>query len=70
MPGYVIHLAVAERYLEKHKDKNEDYISPSSNKTADVSRTPAVFTLPGQNPNPHPAQSPPNKPPGPNPHKR
>lgn len=25
MPGYVIHLAVAERYLEKHKEKNEDY---------------------------------------------
>lgn len=25
MPGYVIHLAVAEKYLEKHKDKNENY---------------------------------------------
>lgn len=25
MPGYVIHLAVAEKYLEKHKEKNEDY---------------------------------------------
>ena len=25
MPGYVIHLAVAERYLEKHKSKNENY---------------------------------------------
>ena len=25
MPGYVIHLAVAEEYLKKHKDKDEDY---------------------------------------------
>lgn len=25
MPGYVIHLAVAEKYLKKHKCKNEDY---------------------------------------------
>lgn len=25
MPGYVIHLAVAESYLKKHKEKNEDY---------------------------------------------
>ena len=25
MPGYVIHLAVAEKYLEKHKSKNENY---------------------------------------------
>lgn len=25
MPGYVIHLAVAEEYLKKHKDKKEDY---------------------------------------------
>lgn len=40
MPGYVIHLAVAEKYLEKHKDKNENYndfiegvIFPDSTKT-------------------------------------
>lgn len=25
MPGYVIHLAVAEEYLRKHKEKNENY---------------------------------------------
>ena len=25
MPGYVIHLAIAEMYLKKHKDKKEDY---------------------------------------------
>lgn len=25
MPGYVIHLAVAEKYLTKHKDKKENY---------------------------------------------
>ena len=25
MPGYVIHLAVAERYLNKHQDKKENY---------------------------------------------
>ena len=25
MPGYVIHLAVAERYLEKHPNKSENY---------------------------------------------
>lgn len=25
MPGYVIHLAVAEKYIEKHKSKNENY---------------------------------------------
>ena len=25
MPGYVIHLAVAEEYLRKHKSKKEDY---------------------------------------------
>ena len=25
MPGYVIHLAVAERYLKKHQDKKENY---------------------------------------------
>ena len=25
MPGYVIHLAIAEMYLKKHNDKKEDY---------------------------------------------
>ena len=25
MPGYVIHLAVAERYLKKYKNKKENY---------------------------------------------
>ena len=25
MPGYVIHLAIAEEYLKKHKDVKEDY---------------------------------------------
>lgn len=25
MPGYVIHLAVAEEYLKKHKEKQEEY---------------------------------------------
>lgn len=25
MPGYVIHLAVAEEYLRKHKNKGEEY---------------------------------------------
>ena len=25
MPGYVIHLAIAEEYLEKHKDKAEEH---------------------------------------------
>ena len=25
MPGYVIHLAVAEEYLKKHKEKHEEY---------------------------------------------
>jgi len=25
MPGYVIHLAVAERYLKNHKNKKENY---------------------------------------------
>ena len=25
MPGCVIHLAVAEEYLRKHKEKNENY---------------------------------------------
>ena len=25
MPGYVIHLAIAEEYLRKHSEKKEDY---------------------------------------------
>ena len=25
MPGYVIHLAVAEEYLKKHKERQEEY---------------------------------------------